>query len=167
MKLPTALRSLALLLATTLPVYGTLVVQLSFDELVQQSEVVAHGRVVSSRVAWDADRSSLWTHYEIQIEESLKGELESLVSIQEPGGELDGVVSDVAGTPRYAVGEEVVVFAARAGAVLRTCGWGQGRYVVTRSATGTAAVARDLRGIQLVTSRRSSRQCPERRRGIP
>lgn len=139
---------LALVLAALSPVYGTLVPRLSFEELVGQSAVVVHGRVAAVRVAWDADHENIWTHYQIALDEALKGSPGRTVEIQEPGGELDGIRMEIIGTPRYELGEEVVVFAALTPAGLRTCGWGQGRFVVAGE-PGKRRVRNDLGNVQL------------------
>jgi hypothetical protein len=125
-----------------------LVPRLSFEELVGQSAVVAHGRVAVIRVAWDAAHENIWTHYQIVLEETLKGSPGRTLDIQEPGGELDGLRMEIVGTPRYELSEEVVVFAAPTPAGLRTCGWGQGRFVV-EGEPGQRRVRNDLGDIQL------------------
>jgi hypothetical protein len=70
------------------------------------------------------------------------------VEIQEPGGELDGMRMEIIGAPRYELGEEVIVFAAPTPAGLRTCGWGQGRFVV-EGEPGQRRVRNDLGDVQL------------------
>lgn len=142
---------LALAFVAFSPVYGTLVPRLSFEELVGQSQVVAHGHVASIRVAWDAERENIWTHYELVLDETLKGYPGRTVEIQEPGGELDGVRMEIVGAPRYQIGEEVVVFASPTPAGLRTCGWGQGRFVV-EGEPGQRRVRNDLGGVQLISA---------------
>jgi hypothetical protein len=139
---------LALALAALSPVYGTLVPRLSFEELVGQSAVVAHGRVASVWVAWDAERVNIWTHYQIVLDEVLKGSPGRTVEIQEPGGELEGIRMEIVGAPHYELGEEVVVFASQTPAGLRTCGWGQGRFVVA-GGPEQRRVRNDLGDIQL------------------
>jgi len=148
---------LALALAALSPVYGTLVPRLSFEELVGQCAVVVHGRVSSVRVAWDAERENIWTYYEIVLDEALKGSPGRTVEIQEPGGELDGMRMEIVGTPRYELGEEVVVFASPTPAGLRTCGWGQGRFVVAGE-PGQRRVCNDLGDVQLTAPSKTGRQ---------
>ena len=147
---------LALALVAFSPVYGTLVPRLSFEELVGQSQVVVHGRVASIRVAWDAERENIWTHYEIVLDEALKGTPGRTVEIQEPGGELNGFRMEIVGAPHYELGEEVVVFAAPTPAGLRTCGWGQGRFVVDGEA-GQRRVRNDLGDVQLTSAGKAGR----------
>ena len=147
---------LALAFVAFLPVYGTSVPRLSFEELVSQSQVVAHGRVASIRVAWDIRHENIWTHYGIVLEEALKGSPGRVLEIQEPGGELDGVRMEIVGAPRYALGEEVVVFASSTTIGLRTCGWGQGRFVV-EGRPGQRRVRNDLGDVQLMYSGKAQR----------
>lgn len=146
----------ALALAALSPVYGTLVPRLSFEELVGQSAVVVHGRVAAIRVAWDDERQNIWTHYQIVLDEALKGSPGRTLEIQEPGGELDGMRMEIVGAPRYELGEEVVVFAAPTPAGLRTCGWGQGRFVVEGDPE-RRRVRNELGGIQLTTPGKAGR----------
>jgi hypothetical protein len=145
----------ALAFLASFPVYGTLVPRLSFEELVGQSEAVVHGRVASIWVAWDAERQNIWTHYEIVPEEALKGNPGRTLDIQEPGGELDGVRMEIIGAPHYELGEEVVVFASRTPGGLRTCGWGQGRFVV-EGEPGQRRVRNDLGDVQLISPGKAS-----------
>ncbi len=148
---------LALSLAALSPVYGTLVPRLSFEELVGKSAVVVHGSVAAVRVAWDAEHENIWTHYQIVLDEALKGSPGRTVEIREPGGELDGIRMEIVGTPRYELGEEVVVFAAPTPAGLRTCGWGQGRFVVAGE-PGQRRVRNDLGNIRLTARIPTARQ---------
>jgi hypothetical protein len=58
----------------------------------------------------------------------------------------------VAGTPQYEVGEEIVLFAEKTPlGYLRTCGWGQGKFRVERARqSGKLTVRSAAKGIQLV-----------------
>jgi hypothetical protein len=126
------IRLLSLLLAPCLA--ATTVETVSFDQAVARSTAIVHGKVVRSWVSWDPEHTAIWTHYEIRIADLLKGPPAPAITISEPGGDLDGKHMQVVGAPRYAVGEEVVVFAAETPiGYLRTCGWEQGKFVVQGS----------------------------------
>ncbi len=135
--------SAALALIASSPVYGTQTPRMSFEQIVSESDAIAHGTVVKTWVGWDDARRAIWTHYEIQVADTLKGAPAATLVISEPGGELDGVSMAIAGTPHYQVGEEVVVFAYPTPLGLRrTCGWGQGRFeVVERNGEKTVTPA--------------------------
>jgi hypothetical protein len=117
---------------------------------VDASESIVQGTVVRTWSAWDEGHKYIWTHYEIQVADKLKGAAPATIVVSEPGGTVGETALQVAGTPQYRVGEEVVVFGQRTPlGYLRTCGWGQGKFRVERS--GRAAKVRlAVRGIQLV-----------------
>jgi hypothetical protein len=146
---------LALALATAASAPATTVEELSFDEIVSTSSSIVHGKVVRARAAWDPERVAIWTHYEIQVEDALKGGARQVLTVSEPGGEIDGMHVQVAGAPRYELGEEVVVFAVGTPlGYLRTCGWGQGKFAVRVSSGAPSGrqVRSALSGVKLVDS---------------
>lgn len=150
--LPMLLAGIFLLAAGALPSPATVVVRLSAEQLVQGAAVVVHGRVARVWSAWDAGRTTIWTHYEVDVADAWKGSPGRTLTISEPGGEVDGVHMTVPGAPRYAVGEEIVVFAQPVpNGYLRTRGWAQGRLLV-ESAPGSPSgkrVRSDLGGALL------------------
>lgn len=145
-----ALASLALLLVGS--AWGTLVPRMSLEEVVDASEAIVHGNVVRTWADWDADHRYIWTHYEIQVVDKLKGKAVGTIVVSEPGGTVGETALQVAGTPQYEVGEEVVLFAEKTPlGYLRTCGWGQGKFRVQRAReTGKVTVRSAAQGIQLV-----------------
>ena len=111
---------------------ATLVPALSLEELADQSEIIAHGRVISSWGAWDSGHKYIWTHYRIEILDPIRGNPGASVVASEPGGSLDGLTMRISGAPDYAVGEEAIVFLYRTPiGYLRATGYGQGKYTVT------------------------------------
>ena len=136
--------------------WATLVPRMSFEEVVARSQSIVHGTVVRTWSDWDEDRTAIWTHYEIKVSASLKGEDGDTVVVSEPGGSVDGKHMQIAGTPKYEMGEEVMLFAAPTPiGYLRTCGWGQGKFKVSASgdAPSGKAVRSSLAGVQLVEGR--------------
>ena len=87
------------------------------------------GYVVRSWPSWGTERKFIWTKYEISIQEVLKGAQASSVVVSEPGGELNGTASQVAGSVPYSPGEHVTLFLHRLPSGLRrTVGWSQGKF---------------------------------------
>lgn len=131
---------------------GTQVPRMSLEEVVDASESIVHGTVVRTWSAWDDDRKYIWTHYEVEIVDDLKGAVSGALVVSEPGGTVGETVLQVAGAPRYEVGDEVVLFAQRTPlGYLRTCGWGQGKFRVERAGKGAeATVHGGTKGVQLV-----------------
>lgn len=110
---------------------ATLVPRLSFEQLVDASELIVSGRVTSTWSAWDREHKYLWTHYNLSVASTVKGSSASNVEFAEPGGALDGYAMTIAGSVRYAVGDNMVVFLSRMpNGYLRTAGWAQGKYAL-------------------------------------
>ncbi len=143
---------LALLIGASLS-WATLVPRMSFEEVVARSQSIVQGTVVRSWADWDEDHTAIWTHYEIDVSASLKGEEGETVVVSEPGGSVGGRQMHIAGTPKYEIGEEVMLFAVPTPiGYLRTCGWGQGKFKVSASGETPSgkAVRSSLAGVQLV-----------------
>lgn len=165
--LPSALFFFAAFAAA--PAGATLVPRLSFEQLVEGSRAIVHGTVLRSWTGWDSTQTAIWTHYEIRVVDMLKGGRLGSIVVSEPGGEVDGVHMQVVGAPRYAIGEEVVLFAARAAnGYLRTCGWGQGKFQV-REASADAGSGKLVRavlgGVELIGPIRGEGR-PPRKAGV-
>jgi hypothetical protein len=153
--LPLSGRGPALVLALLLgagSLQATLVSRMSLEEVVDASETIVQGTVVRKWSAWDEGHKYIWTHYEIQVADKLKGSVPGTFVVSEPGGVVDEIELQIAGTPQYEVGEEIVLFAERTPlGYLRTCGWGQGKFRVTRTPLdGKITVRTAAKGIELV-----------------
>jgi hypothetical protein len=146
------LAALALSLALANSLWGTQVPRMSLEEVVDASESIVQGTVVRTWADWDQDHKYIWTHYEIQVVDRLKGAAAATVVVSEPGGVVGETALQVAGTPQYEVGEQVVLFAEKTPlGYLRTCGWGQGKFRVERAPrSGKLTVRTAAKGIQLV-----------------
>jgi hypothetical protein len=131
---------------------ATLVPRMSLEEVVDASESIVQGTVVKTWSAWDDGHKYIWTHYEIQVADKLKGSVPGTFVVSEPGGVVGETELQIAGTPQYEVGEEVVLFAERTPlGYLRTCGWGQGKFRVARAPLdGKITVRTAAKGIELV-----------------
>jgi hypothetical protein len=113
-----------LLCASSLP-------QLSVEELVSQSDTIVAGRIVRAWAAMDSENRFIWTHYEIKVGATLKGQAQDSVVVAEPGGTLNGVSLLVPSATHYTVGEEISVFLYRTPiGYLRTTNYGQGKFVI-------------------------------------
>ncbi len=156
---------LALLAAA--PTWGTLVPTMSVEEMVDDSEIVIHGQVWRTWAAWDEGHQNIWTHYEILVAEVLKGSVDGKLVVSEPGGTVGELSMAIVGTPRYEVGDEVVVFAERTPiGYLRTCGWRQGQFgVVTLDGSSEKVCAVGRPGRR--TRRRGAQQAQRPRAARP
>lgn len=90
------------------PLQGATLERLSMDELVAQSTAIVRARVGNSFGRLHG--SVVYTHYAIQIGETLKGTAMGSLEIVAPGGSANGVRQEMAGAPQLAAGEEYVLF---------------------------------------------------------
>ena len=134
--------------------HATVMVELSLDELIADATVIVQGVVERTGVQVSVgDRGVLpSTTTRVRVRRWLKGPApRERVTIREAGGAWPGGGMHVAGTPRYRVGEELVVFLEpapdRPGA-LRTVGMAQGKLVVLYGVGDTPSmVRRDVRDL--------------------
>lgn len=140
-----------LILASAVPVPATVVEALTLQQMCDDAYMVIHGTCVSSRTDWTPDRAYVVTIYEIRVSEWLKGgDGSSTTFVTHLGGEKDGVGTGVSGMPRYAEGEEVILFLTQPHERTGCClpmGLGQGVFHVKDSAAGGRSVFRSFAGL--------------------
>jgi hypothetical protein len=137
-------RVMAALMIIAMPpvLHATLEVPVEFGEMVQGSQLVVHGRVVDVRSQQTGDRRSIETLVTVAVTEALKGRPGDTVSFRLPGGEVGRYRRVVVGVPRFAAGDDVIVFLRGGAPALPTIfGLSQGLYRVLRTADGRAVVA--------------------------
>jgi hypothetical protein len=85
-----------------------------FPQSVSEAPVIVRGKIGNTKTEWGKDADDvprLYTYYDLQTSESLKGDIPSgTLSIRELGGVKEGVEMHVTGTAQFSPGEEVVVF---------------------------------------------------------
>lgn len=113
---------------------------LSLIELVQKSEIIAHGKVRSLETAKDEAGRTV-TRVELDVDEIWKGAKTNRLSLVYEGGILGERRVTVLGQPNYHPEEEVVVFCVRSTAgLLVTVEMAQGKFVVVRDGRGGVSV---------------------------
>jgi hypothetical protein len=167
----TSLLVLAVLFCGTLfcgTSWATLIPAMTLEDLARQSQSVVQGKVARTWSAWDNDHQVIWTHYEVEVSDSLKGPAQSKLVVSEPGGTVGETSMLIAGTPVYEVGEEIVLFSeATPIGYARTCGWGQGKFRVSTAQDGTRKVVAWGRGtVELVESSKKQRAPGETRTAL-
>jgi hypothetical protein len=151
---------LALGFSLLYPAGATLTPSLTFEQLTDASELIVTGRVGNSWAAWDAAHKFIWTHYNLSVSSAIKGSPAATVEFAEVGGAVDGYSMVIAGSVRYATGDNMLVFLARMpNGYLRTAGWSQGKYAVDPSGqlhaqSSPGAETIDLQGAPAGTSLR-------------
>src|SRR5437868_7100953 len=85
---------------------------LDVEDLTQISTHVFRGLVLSSEPRWTEDHQRIYTSTKILVNESFKGPLSKgqIVTVNQLGGEIDGMRLDYEARPMFTVGEQVVLF---------------------------------------------------------
>lgn len=117
------------------------VVPAGFSEMVIDSELVVHGRVVAVRPQIVGDRRTIETVVTIAVVDALKGQPGPTVYFRVPGGQVGRYRRFMVGAPEFAEGQEVVLFLkGRPPVVPFPFGLSQGVYRVVRGADGRSLV---------------------------
>ena len=122
-----------LLLVLALPLAASQFVQLSFDQVARESDLIVRGTVESTFTAWDDAHEVIFTYATIRVNRYF-GEStgpDTLV-VREVGGTVDGYTQEAIGFPAIRQGENVVLFLSRwdDGNEYRIHAYNQGKYLV-------------------------------------
>jgi len=140
---------LALLLAVAFPAAATMVLPVDLDRMIGDARVAFEGTCTGNRTARDPQTHLIVTYTTFAVHDVLKGDVGATYEIKQLGGELEGGMRyKVEGIPKFAVGQDYVVFLAgvsKAG-FSSPIGLSQGRFVVTPGADGPeVSNGRDLK----------------------
>ena len=146
---------LPVLLAAAGPaaLHGTTVVKMTFSEVVDAATVISVGTVSSVEYVWDAERGTPYTDVTFADLYVLHGSIPgSDLTLRFTGGPTpDGLVLEIAGMPRFTVGQRTVVFSDPAGGgICPLVGWWQGLYRVARDTERGVDVVFDHAGVPMV-----------------
>jgi hypothetical protein len=124
-----------------LPCPAATLEKLSLDELISKASSIVHARVSGSSAAYRG--SVIYTVYQIQVVDRLKGSAQSTVQVLVPGGTVAGVRQSVSGAPRLAQGSQYLLFlwTAPSGATY-IMGLTQGVFDLSTNATGDVMASR-------------------------
>jgi hypothetical protein len=127
------LASLALATALVIapPAHATTVIAKSFAELCAEADLIFAGTVSASESSWaDPDKHAIQTRVTFADLTWLRGAPRATVTLRFAGGSIDGFTEEIAGMPRFAVGDQVVIFARDAESISPIVGFHQGLYRV-------------------------------------
>lgn len=122
---------------------ATVLVPIEFRELVNAAPIIVHGDVIDIHSDWSSGRRAVETFVTLHVDEYLKGNLGSEITVRVPGGRLGRYRTIMVGAPVFARGDELVLFL-NAGAPMypSIVGLSQGAFrVVTVPGTATRMVA--------------------------
>jgi hypothetical protein len=132
---------LGCLAAFLAPLPGSTLQQLSLDDMIRLSTVIVRGKTQQTVSTYR--NSIIYTHYQVQVSETLKGTAANQLDIVVPGGAANQMQQIFAGAPSLAPGQEYVLFlwTSKSG-LTQIIGLSQGLFVVTTNASGQLMVAR-------------------------
>ena len=113
---------------------ATTLAKMSVAELSQRAQEIVRARCVSNVSAWD--KGEIWTFTTFDIEEDWRGTAASgRITVRLLGGRTAQFTSHVDGVPRFAPGEEAVLFLASIGlGDFTILSWQQGTFRIRRDA---------------------------------
>jgi len=108
------------------------------DDLITGARAIVIGKVRALACRLDAEQDRVFTYITIDVEETLKGEINARrIVLKEEGGEAEGQGSIIYGTPQFARGERVLLY-------LDT--WADGSLRVHQMSFGKLTIAEDPAG---------------------
>ena len=125
--------------STLLP--GSTLRQLSLDDMIKQSTLIVRGKVQPNSAAFHG--SIIFSHYQLQITETLKGKASGTIDIVVPGGASRGLQQTYAGAPSLSSSQDYVMFlwTSKSG-LTQVIGLSQGLFAVVSSSTNQPIVIR-------------------------
>jgi hypothetical protein len=131
---------------------ATSVIGKDFRQICREADLVFVGTVVGVRSEWtDERKQAIETRVVFSDLTPLLGVDGSEVELAFGGGEMDGIREEIAGVPRFAVGERVVVFARRGRSVSPIVGFHQGRFTVVEGPHGPVVLGSERRPVSSVS----------------
>ena len=138
------LRSLFLMFFAGASVFATTVIPPTFDQLVNDAELIFQGTVTATNPRWVIYGSDKYivTDVTFRIEESIKGLPGESYTIQVMGGTIDGATLDVDG-PKFKVGDRDILFVEHnRQQFIPLVGIMHGRFRVQKDSAGRETVAK-------------------------
>ncbi len=91
---------------------GTMVIPPTFDQLVQQAELIFQGTVTDVRSAWEGEGAQrhIDTYVTFQVAENAKGDAGASYTIRVLGGTVGQDTMEVTCAPKFQVGERQILF---------------------------------------------------------
>jgi hypothetical protein len=124
-------------------VWATTVVPPTFDQLVDEAEVIFQGKVTAVRSQWTGEGAQrvIVTFITFSVEDSMKGNPGQSYTIRMLGGTVDGETIEIADAPKFNVGDRDVLFVEHNGSqFIPLVGIMHGRFHVQRDQVGGESV---------------------------
>jgi hypothetical protein len=137
----------------------------SFDDKVENASSIVLGRCLEQQSRWDENHKLILTYTTFRVEKMIKGQPAQDVTVVTPGGVVGTTAQDVVGVPRFAKGDDHVVFVRNTRAGPTVLYFEQGAYRV-ESDGGERMVMPLVSSAVLVDTQRGVAVAPERPRTL-
>ena len=103
---------LAFIGAAFVQVGASTVIPPTFDQLVQQAEVIFQGTVTNVRSVWEGEGAQrhIDTYVTFQVQDNVKGSAGASYTIRMLGGTVGDETMEVTDTPKFSVGDRDILF---------------------------------------------------------
>jgi hypothetical protein len=119
--------------------------KLSFDRLVDASDLIVEGRVEEVKASRSPDGGFSTTRIAISVAEQFKGKKVSSVLIEQSGGTIGDVVQASPGTAEFSSDEQVILFLQRQTHETYTVvGGKQGKFIIGAKSGGDQRIVQDF-----------------------
>lgn len=135
----------ALLLGAMSGVRAATLQYLSMDDMIAKSTAIVRGRVGASSTTMQgpSGRGTIYTHYSIQVIETLKGSSSAAADVAVPGGSMGRLRQTFAGAPTLRAGDEYVFFLwTSPSGLTQIIGLSQGLFTIQSDPAGKAVASR-------------------------
>jgi hypothetical protein len=131
--------ALAALLA---PIHASTLQQLTLDDMIAKSTIIIRGKAQQATSA-GFQGHMIWTHYAVQVSETLKGSAPQQLDVVVPGGNSRGIQQTYSGAPAFSATQDYVMFlwTSKSG-LTQVIGLSQGLFAVVPNSTGNPMVIR-------------------------
>ncbi len=131
-----------MLAALLAPIHASTLQQLTLDDMIDKSTMIVRGRVLQPNYG-GFHGHMIWTHYTVQVSETLKGSASRQLDVVVPGGNSGGIQQSYSGAPTFSANQDYVMFlwTSKSG-LTQVIGLSQGLFAVVPNSAGNAMVIR-------------------------
>jgi hypothetical protein len=124
-------------------VQGLTVIPPTFDELVNQAEVIFEGTVTNVKAEWvgEGAQRHIMTYVTFKVEDTIKGKPGQTYTMRMLGGTIDGETMAISDAPKFKAGDKDILFVQNNGSqFIPLVGIMHGRFRVKRDQSGRDVV---------------------------
>ncbi len=154
--------TLALSMLLTAPAEATVALEVDRAQLVEMSDLVVRATVGNATSRWNEGHTQILTLTRLTVTQYLKGAGPGELVLRQFGGELDGLVSRIAGDAHLEPGQDVVLCLRRGDGVVYLTALAQSAWFVSAQPGAAPVAYRDLSDLTLARMQNGRLQVVDR-----